>query len=65
LAGDFSMRGNWKDKDAGYTLFEHYITYSTKPVKVFKNESDADHTLSTVYKIMDRYYYAICSRLGY
>lgn len=64
-AGEFSMRSNWKDEDACCTLFEHSITYSTKPVKEFRVEENADDTPSAVIKIKPKYYYNIYSRLEY
>ncbi|RZL27658.1 MAG: hypothetical protein EOO96_22105 [Pedobacter sp.] len=64
-AGDYYMRSNKKDSDACWTLFKHYIIYSTKAMEVFKIENDDDDTPNAVYKIKDRYYYCISSRLEY
>lgn len=64
-AGDFSMRSNRKDKDACCTLFEHSITYSTKPIEEFRIEDNEDDTPSAVIKIKPNYYYNIYSRLEY
>lgn len=64
-AADFSMRSNWKDKDACCTLFQHSITYSTKPIEEFRIEENEDDTPSAVIKIKPNYYYNIYSKLEY
>lgn len=63
--GEHYIRGNNKDEDACCTLFEHSITYSTKPLKEFRIEENANDTPSAVIKIKVKYYYNIYSRLEY
>lgn len=57
------MRGNWKAEDAGYTLFQHGITYSTKPLEEFRVKENEDDTPSARIKLKRNYYYEIFSRL--
>ncbi|MBS1916653.1 MAG: hypothetical protein JST87_10245 [Bacteroidetes bacterium] len=58
---DFYMRGSNRNSDAGYTIFWHSITYTTKPTKEFQNINNNDDTPSAVIKIKPKFYYNIRS----
>lgn len=62
---DFYMRGSNRNGDAGYTIFWHSITYTTKPTQEFQNINNDDDTPSAVIKIKPKFYYNIRSSLEY